>query len=89
MVNIAPVTIWALIRVVFLNKWMALVTTLFTVVGILDFVDTHVAPKSESFKATWARYYVLPHWRWQTWVMVALVAVFVAGLRGTYVFARG
>lgn len=88
MFNIPPVTVWAVLRAAFFNKWVALVTFLFAIIGVLDFVDSHVAPKLPSFKASWDRYYVLPHFTWQTWVMLACVALFIVGLHGAYSYAR-
>ena len=88
MVNIQPVSIWGLLRAAFLNKWVALVTALFGIVGILDFIDVHVVPNIPATKPWWDRHYVLPRLEWEVWAMLALTALFLAGLRGAYVFAQ-
>jgi hypothetical protein len=85
---IKPVSRWGLIRAAFLNKWVAVVTVLSGIIGILDFVDIHVVPKIPTLKPTWDRFYVLPHLRWYVWFAIILTGLFLAGLEGAYRFAK-
>src|SRR5438094_5028310 len=86
--HIKPVSRLGVVRAAFLNKWVAVVTAVFTAVGILDFLDVHVMPNIPALKPFWDRYYVLPHFHWYTWVVLTVIAVFLASLEGAYRFAR-
>jgi|GEM_PF-5558229 len=87
-IHVQPVSRWGVIRAAFLNKWVAVVSALFLVVGVLDFADTHVVPHMAAFKPTWDRFYVLPHFRWYAWFALVCIALLIAGLEGAYRFAK-
>jgi hypothetical protein len=88
MVDIPPVTAWSLIRTVFLNGWGAVVGGLWSLLGVLDYLDSHVVPKHPDFKPVWDQIYRLPSFTWQTWVVMLTVGLLVLGLHGAYKFAR-
>ena len=85
---VKPVSRWGVIRAAFLNKWVAVVSALFFIVGILDFADTHIVPHVPAFKSTWDRFYVLPHLRWWVWFGLICLALLLAGMEGAYRFAK-
>src|SRR5438128_10852493 len=85
---IKPVSRWGVVRSVFLTKWVALVMGAFTIIGALDFVDTHVIPHAPALKTSWDRYYVLPHWPWYWWAFLIAVALILTSIEGAYRFAK-
>ncbi|SRR6266404_1406305 len=85
--EIPIVTILSLLRTVFWNRWSAFVNGLLAIIGALDIIDTHLAPKHPEFKAIWDRFYALPRFTWQTSVVLASVSFALLSLRGAYQFA--
>jgi hypothetical protein len=86
--HLSPVTVGVLFRAVFVRWSVALVNGAWAIVGLLDGVDNHIAPKYPSFKAIWDRWYVIPSFGWQTWVMIAVVILGLCALQGAYSFAK-
>jgi hypothetical protein len=81
-----PTTL-GILKTVFWNRWGALVGTLWALVGVLDGIDDHVAPRFPDFKVVWDRFYVLPSFSSQTWVTMLAVSLLILGLHGAYSYA--
>jgi hypothetical protein len=60
---------------------------LLALIGVLDVIDIHVAPKYPTFKTVWDRFYVLPPFTWRTWVVLLALVITGLSLRGAYKFA--
>jgi hypothetical protein len=88
MPKLPPITIGSFIRAVFLRKWGSLVTALWSLAGVLDYVDNHRDILSPKFKAWWATLYVLPSFGWRTWLMIVMAILAVSALQGAYSYAR-
>lgn len=83
-------TITELLKVVFWNRWGAIVGGILGIFGVLDFIDAHFAPRfPEALKSVWSRYYVLPSFGWRTWLVIVAFGLLVVAIHGAYVYAMG
>ena len=80
----------AILKAVFWNRWGAVVGTILAIVGFLDFVDGHFAPRfPEGLKNLWTSLYVLPSFTWRSWITIIAVALLIVAIHGAYSFAMG
>jgi hypothetical protein len=78
----------ALLKAVFWDKWVGVVTLLWGIYGFLDWLDGKSDVWfSSTVKAAWDEAYRLPPMTWQTWVMVGLAIITFISLHGAYRYA--
>src|SRR5688572_18402584 len=79
-----------ILKAVFWNRWGVVTGGILTVFGVLDFVDSHFAPRfPDALKNLWGSYYVLPSLGWRTWVTIIALGLLIVAVHGAYVYATG
>jgi hypothetical protein len=76
---VARLKVW---RLVVWRPWVGVVTAVYTLSGVADFVRDKLLPAP--WHKAWDKYYVLPNLSWQTWVIVGLMLSVLFVLEGSY-----
>lgn len=84
-----PLSRFGFLRAVLWRRGVAVVTSIYGFIGLLDFIDVKIVPRLPlSFQQWWTNNYSLPSMEFRTWLLVGLILLVLIVMEGSYRLIR-